>query len=58
MNKNVTRLIRKKRRMRKHYTSSKETARDYIEFEAYKKVQREVRKAERNAKKNIERKDA
>ena len=50
------RIIRKKRRMWKNYTPSKDTARDYMKFEAYKKVQNEVRKFVRNAKKNFERK--
>ena len=56
MTKNVMRLIRKKRRMWKHYSSSPTTKSDYSQFEAYKAVQKEVRNAVKNAKKNFEKK--
>ena len=52
----VLRMIRQKRRLWKHYTSSKYCARDFREFEAYKKVQEDVRKAEKKAKKDFEKK--
>ena len=38
MSKKVMRMIRKKRRMWKHYTSSKDTARGNMEFEAYSRI--------------------
>jgi hypothetical protein len=56
MKRNVLRLIRKKKRLWKHYTSSKDCARDYAQFEAYKKVQNEVRKAVKKAKRDFEKK--
>ena len=45
MKKNVLRLIRKKKRLWKHYSSNKDCAKDYAQFEAYKKVQNDVKKA-------------
>ena len=54
MNKNVLRLIRKKRRLWKWYTT--EGGRDYESFQAYKKIQSEVQKAVKNDKKYFERK--
>ena len=56
MNKNVMRLVRKKRRLWKWYTSSGHSRNDYQEYLAYKEVQIEVRKAVKNAKRNFERK--
>ena len=56
MTRNVMRLIRKKKRVWKWYSSSEYSRRDYEEYQAYKKVQDEVRKAVKNAKKNFERK--
>ena len=56
MNKNVLRLIRKKRRLWRWYT--REGGRDFESFQAYKNVQKEVQKAVKNAKKNFERKIA
>ena len=56
MNRKVLRMISKKRRLWKHYTSSKDCARDYRQFEAYKKVQDDVRKAVKKAKKEFEKK--
>ena len=55
MKRNVLRLIRKKRRLWKHYTSSKDCSKDYEQFEAYKKVQSDVRKAVKKAKKDLRR---
>ena len=52
MRRNVLRMIRKKRRLWKQYTTSK----DYKQFEAYKKVQSEVKKAVRKARKVFEKK--
>ena len=56
MTKNVMRLIRKKKRVWRWYTSSEYSRNDYQEYQAYKKVQDEVRKAVKNAKKNFEKK--
>jgi hypothetical protein len=56
MTRNVMRLIRKKKRAWRWYTSSEYSRRDYQEYQAYKKVQDEVRKAVKNAKKNFEKK--
>ena len=56
MTKNVMRLIRKKRRIWRWYSTSNRSRRDYEEYQAYKRVQEEVRKAVKNAKKNFERK--
>ena len=52
MTKNVLRLVRKKRRLWRWYASSK----DYQEYIAFKKVQDEVKKAVKNAKRNFEKK--
>ena len=56
MNKNILRLIRKKRRMWRFYTSDPRAERDYNSYQAYKNVQKEVTKAVKNAKRNLERK--
>lgn len=56
MAKNVMRLIRKKRRLWRWYSTSDRSRGDFGEYQAYKRVQEEVRKAVRNAKKNFERK--
>ena len=58
MKRNVLRLIRKKRRLWKHYSSHKDCSKDYAQFEAYKQVQNDVRKAVRKAKKDFEKKNA
>ena len=52
MTKNVMRIIRKKRRLWNSYRGTK----DHAEFMAYKKVEDEVKKAVRNAKKAFEKK--
>ena len=51
MTRNVLRVVRKKRRLWKTYT----TTNDYAEFQAYKHVENEVKKAVRNAKRKFER---
>ena len=56
MTKNVLRLIRKKRRLWKCYSSSRYTENDYHDYLAYKKVQDQVKKAVKNAKRNFEKK--
>ena len=56
MNKNVLRLIRKKRRMWKWYR--REGGKDFESFQAYKNVQNLVQKAVRKAKRNFERRIA
>ena len=56
MTRKVMRLIRKKRRLWRFYTSDPRARRDYQQFEAYKKVQKEVQAAVKNAKKNYEKK--
>ena len=52
MQQNIIRTIRKKRRLWKTYTKSK----DYEEYLAYKKVEKETRSLVRKAKKKFERK--
>ena len=54
MQQNVMRIIRKKKRLWKTYKESK----DYKEYLAYKKVEREVRAIVRKAKRKLERKIA
>ena len=56
MTNNVMRLLRKKRRLWKAYTTSKYTQNDYNEYAAFKQVQCEVKKAVKNSKRNFERK--
>ena len=56
MKRNLLRLIRKKKRLWKHYSSSKYCSKDFAQFEAYKKVQDEVKKAVKKAKKEFEKK--
>ena len=52
MQRNIIRIIRKKRRLWKQYTSSRE----YQSYLAYKRVQRETKSAVRKAKKEFEKK--
>ena len=56
MTRKVMRLIRKKRRLWRFYTTDPRAKEDYNQFEAYKKVQKEVQTAVKNAKRNYERK--
>ena len=56
MTKKILRMIRKKRRLWKSYTTEERTRRDYASFQAFKKVQKEVEKSVKNAKKKLERK--
>ena len=51
MTSNTIRIIRKKRRLWKHYTQTK----DYDEYLSYKRVENAVKKAVRKAKRNFER---
>ena len=52
----IQRMIRKKRRLWKYYTSSPNTRSDLAQYEAYKDVQAKVRNAVKKAKKNLEKK--
>ena len=54
MNKNILRLIRKKKRLWRWYT--KDGGRDYAGFKVYRDIQTEVKKEVRKAKKKLERK--
>ena len=54
MNRNIMRVIRKKRRLWKVYKTTK----DYAEYQAYLNVQKSVAKIIRSAKKKFERKIA
>ena len=54
MNKNILRMIRKKRRLWRSYTTEQRTRKDHASFEAFKKVQKEVEKAVKNAKRKLE----
>ena len=56
MTRNVMRLIRKKRRVWRWYSTSGYSKKDYDEFQAYKRIQDQVKKAVRLAKRNFERK--
>jgi hypothetical protein len=56
MTRNIMRLIRKKRRVWRWYSTSGYSKKDYKEFQAFKKIQNQVKKAVRLAKRNFERK--
>ena len=56
MTKKVMRMIRKKRRMWRFYTSDPRAKHDFDQYQAYKKIQKEVQAAVKNAKRNYERK--
>ena len=55
MKKSILRMIRKKRRLWRSYTTDERTKKDYASFQAFKKVQKEVEKAVKKAKKKLER---
>ncbi len=52
MNQNIMRTIRKKRRLWRTYTDT----RDYQQYQAYKKIEQEVQNAVKRAKRKLERK--
>ena len=54
MNKNIMRIIRKKRRLWNHYKTTK----DYLDYQNYMLVQKSVTKTIRDAKRKLERKIA
>ena len=54
MNRNILRLIRKKKGLWRWFTT--DGGKDYASFQAYKVVQKEVKKAVKQAKKKLERK--
>ena len=56
MTKKVMRMIRKKRRMWRFYTSDPRARNDFNQYQAYKKVEKKVQTAVKNAKRNYERK--
>ena len=56
MTRKVMRMIRKKRRMWKFYTSDQRCKHDYNQFLGCKNIQKEVKVAVKNAKRNYERK--
>ena len=56
MTRKVMRLIRKKRRLWRFYTTDPRARKDFNQFEAYIRVQKEVQAAVKNAKKNYEKK--
>ena len=56
MNKKIMRLIRKKRRVWRLYSTDPRCARDFGSFQAYNKIQKEVKKAVQQAKRKLERK--
>ena len=55
MNKKILRMIRRKRRLWRSYTTDERTKKDYASFQAFKKVQKEVEKAVKKAKRKLER---
>ena len=56
MNKSLMRMIRKKKRAWKFYSSDPRCAKDYQSFQAYKNIQKDVKKAVKQAKRKLERK--
>ena len=54
MNKNILRMIRKKKRIWKAYSSQDYYQRDFQSFQAYKKLQSDVKKAVQQAKRKLE----
>ena len=54
MNKNILRLIRKKKRLWRAYSSDPYYQRDFQSFQAYKSVQNDVKKAVKQAKRKLE----
>ena len=54
MHRNILRLIRKKKRLWRWYTT--DGGNDHASFQAYRNVQKEVKKAVKQAKKKLERK--
>ena len=55
MNKNILRMIRKKRRLWKSYSTEERSRRDFESFQAFKNIQKEVQKAVKKAKRKFER---
>ena len=56
MNKSLMRLIRKKRRAWRFYSSDPRCAKDFQSYQAYSKIQKDVKKAVKQAKRKLERK--
>ena len=52
----VMRMIRKKRRLWRFYTSDPRAKHDFAQYQVYRKIQKEVQTAVKNAKRNYERK--
>ena len=55
MNKSLMRLIRKKRRAWKFYSTDPRCAKDFKSFQDYRKIQKEVKNAVKQAKRKLER---
>ena len=55
MNRNIMRMIRRKRRLWRSYSTEQRTRKDFASFQAFKKVQKEVEKAVKAAKRKLER---
>ena len=55
MNKNILRMIRKKRRLWRSYSTEDRSKRDFESFQAFKNIQKEVQKAIKKAKRKFER---
>ena len=55
MNKNILRMIRKKRRLWRSYSTEERSRRDFASFQAFKNIQNEVQKAVKKAKRKLER---
>jgi hypothetical protein len=53
MNKNILRMIRKKRRLWKSYITEERSRRDFESFQAFKNIQKEVQKALKKAKRKF-----
>ena len=56
MNKNILRMIRKKRRLWRSYSTEERSKRDFASFQAFKNIQNEVQKAVKKAVKKAKRK--
>ena len=54
MSKNIIRMIRKKRRLWRSYSSEQRTKKDFESYQSFKKFQKEVQKAVKKAKKKLE----
>ena len=55
MNKNILRMIRKKRRLWRSYSTEERSRRDFASFQAFNNIHKEVQQAVKKAKRKLER---